>query len=70
MVNMYGITETTVHVTYYPLSCADLERPACSPIGRAIDDLRLYVLDAYGNLSPVGVPGELCVGGRGLARVT
>ena len=68
LVNMYGITETTVHVTYYPLSCADLERPACSPIGRPIPDLRVYVRDLYGNLSPIGMSGELCVGGRGVAR--
>ena len=68
LVNMYGITEATVHVSYYPLSCADLERPACSPIGRPIADLSVHVLDRYGNLSPVGVPGELYVGGAGLAR--
>ena len=46
LVNMYGITETTVHVTYRPITRADLEACAgASPIGRAIPDLRLYVLD-------------------------
>ena len=67
LVNMYGITETTVHVTYRPISAEDCERDS-SPIGRPIPDLQLYVLD--GNLGPVppGVPGELFVGGAGVAR--
>ncbi|MFL6284933.1 MAG: amino acid adenylation domain-containing protein [Pyrinomonadaceae bacterium] len=68
LVNMYGITETTVHVTYRPLSAEDLRPGAGSMIGRPIPDLQVYVLDEYRNLCPVGVPGELHVGGRGLAR--
>ncbi|MDD1979852.1 AMP-binding protein, partial [Pseudomonas tussilaginis] len=51
LVNMYGITETTVHVTYRPLSMADLEREASSPIGEPIADLSWYLLD--GDLNPV-----------------
>ncbi|MFD1319760.1 amino acid adenylation domain-containing protein [Micromonospora sonneratiae] len=68
LVNMYGITETTVHVTYRPMTPADTEHPGISPIGRPIRDLRLYVLD--GRLEPVppGVVGELYVGGAGVAR--
>jgi amino acid adenylation domain-containing protein len=67
LVNMYGITETTVHVTYRPLVAADAARDG-SPIGRPIPDLRLYLLD--GRLEPVppGVSGELFVGGAGVAR--
>ncbi|MES2936893.1 MAG: amino acid adenylation domain-containing protein [Pseudomonadota bacterium] len=68
LANMYGITETTVHVTYHALTAADIERPGASPIGRRIDDLRLYVLDAGGAPAPVGVVGELHVGGAGVAR--
>jgi len=68
LVNMYGITETTVHVTYYPVTRADLANPSSSPIGRPIPDLQVYVLDTHGNLAPIGVPGELYVGGRGVAR--
>jgi amino acid adenylation domain-containing protein len=69
LVNMYGITETTVHVTYRPVSLADLDRvPASSPIGRPIPDLRLYVLDRQLQPVPIGVTGELYVGGAGLAR--
>ncbi|MEG5094021.1 amino acid adenylation domain-containing protein [Microcoleus sp. B13-B4] len=65
LVNMYGITETTVHVTYRPLSKADLNGTA-SIIGRPIPDLQVYVLDEYQKLVPVGVPGEMYVGGAGV----
>ncbi len=68
LVNMYGITETTVHVTYRALEPADAERAGASPIGERIPDLRLYVLDEYGQPAPLGVAGELHVGGAGLAR--
>jgi amino acid adenylation domain-containing protein len=67
LVNMYGITETTVHVTYHPLSRADLDRSS-SVIGRPIPDLRVYLLDRRRELCPIGVPGELHVGGPGVAR--
>ncbi|PBP81277.1 non-ribosomal peptide synthetase, partial [Pseudomonas syringae] len=68
LVNMYGITETTVHVTYYPLQAEDAQRIGASPIGRRIPDLQLYVLDTHGEPVPVGVVGELYVGGAGVAR--
>ncbi|HEU0252126.1 MAG TPA: amino acid adenylation domain-containing protein, partial [Pyrinomonadaceae bacterium] len=66
LVNMYGITETTVHVTYRPLQIADVGNH--SVIGRALPDLNLYVLDERQRLLPVGVAGELYVGGAGLGR--
>ncbi|MFP5287447.1 MAG: phosphopantetheine-binding protein, partial [Thermoanaerobaculia bacterium] len=65
LVNMYGITETTVHVTWRPLSRADVARG--SVVGRAIPDLSLRVLDADLRPQPVGVPGEIHVGDAGLA---
>jgi amino acid adenylation domain-containing protein len=68
LVNMYGITETTVHVTYGPLTTADTAKSLGSPIGRPLSDLRAYVLDGRFQPVPVGVPGELFVGGGGLAR--
>ena len=69
IVNMYGITETTVHVTYRPITFHDLNDVAgSSPIGRAIPDLRLYVLDRMLQPVPVGVAGEIYVGGAGVAR--
>ncbi|MBC1218451.1 non-ribosomal peptide synthetase, partial [Nostoc sp. UCD120] len=67
LVNMYGITETTVHVTYRPLSKADLNHTA-SIIGRPIPDLQVYVLDEYFQPLPIGVPGEMYVGGEGVTR--
>jgi amino acid adenylation domain-containing protein len=67
LVNMYGITETTVHVTYRPLEAADCDSEA-SPVGVPIPDLSVYVLDAKGAPVPGGVAGELYVGGAGVAR--
>jgi amino acid adenylation domain-containing protein len=67
LVNMYGITETTVHVTYRPLSASDAERPV-SLIGEPIPDLQLYVLNDVLEPVPDGIPGELFVGGAGLAE--
>ncbi len=64
LVNMYGITETTVHVTYRPLSRGERR----SVIGEPIPDLSLSVLDRNLLPAPIGVPGELVVGGAGLAR--
>jgi amino acid adenylation domain-containing protein len=69
LVNMYGITETTVHVTYHAVTGKDLRKPGLgSAVGVPIPDLRTFVLDAAGQPLPVGVPGELCVGGAGPAR--
>ncbi|RGD62650.1 amino acid adenylation domain-containing protein [Kitasatospora xanthocidica] len=68
LVNMYGITETTVHVTHTALDPATATAGGPGPIGTGIADLRLYVLD--GDLAPVppGAVGELYVAGEGLAR--
>ncbi len=68
LINMYGITETTVHVTWRPLSMRDLHGAANSAIGIPIPDLQCLVLDSNGQLLPTGVAGELHVGGAGLAR--
>ncbi|CRK56720.1 Siderophore biosynthesis non-ribosomal peptide synthetase modules @ Bacillibactin synthetase component F [Alloactinosynnema sp. L-07] len=68
LVNMYGITETTVHVTHAVLGARDAEAGAASMIGTGIPDLRTYVLDARLRLVPPGVVGELYVAGAGLAR--
>ncbi|MGZ4164182.1 MAG: amino acid adenylation domain-containing protein, partial [Tumebacillaceae bacterium] len=68
LVNMYGITETTVHVTYRPITQKDLDNELGSMIGVPIPDLRLYVLDAHLQPLPFGVTGEMFVGGAGLAQ--
>jgi amino acid adenylation domain-containing protein len=70
LINMYGITETTVHVTYRPVTRADVEGAAGlgSRVGLPIPDLSVHLLDPDLNLVPVGVPGEIHVGGAGLSR--
>ncbi|MBC8756557.1 amino acid adenylation domain-containing protein [Kordia sp. YSTF-M3] len=65
LINMYGITETTVHVTYKEVF---EDEKAFSNIGKAIDDLSSYVLDSTNKPVPIGVIGELHIGGAGLAR--
>ncbi|NML38788.1 amino acid adenylation domain-containing protein [Chitinophaga sp. G-6-1-13] len=67
LINMYGITETTVHVTYQAITDEHLNSTG-SMIGRPIPSLGAYILDAHQQLQPVGVPGELYISGAGLAR--
>ncbi|MGK5552278.1 amino acid adenylation domain-containing protein [Actinomadura kijaniata] len=68
LVNMYGITETTVHVSYLALDRATAATAPGSMIGVGIPDLRIYVLDERLRPVPPGVTGELYVAGAGLAR--
>jgi amino acid adenylation domain-containing protein len=68
LVNMYGITETTVHVSYVPLNVAMARESVASPIGRNIPDLRIYLLDQHLQVVPVGVAEEMYVAGAGLAQ--
>ncbi len=68
LVNMYGITETTVHVTYRPITMADLSQRVGSPIGHHIPNLQVYLLDSQRQPVPIGVAGELYIGGAGVAR--
>ncbi|HET9280163.1 MAG TPA: amino acid adenylation domain-containing protein, partial [Flavitalea sp.] len=67
LVNMYGITETTVHVTYQEIEWQHINGSR-SVIGKPIPTLTAYILDKDGNLLPSGVAGELHIGGSGLAR--
>ncbi|GCE28515.1 hypothetical protein KDA_39990 [Dictyobacter alpinus] len=67
LINMYGITETTVHVTYHQITARDVAGEAGSTIGSALVDLQLYVLDRYLQCVPFGVAGELYVGGEGVS---
>ena len=63
--NRYGPTETAINVTHWQCHKKDGER---SPIGRPLGNVVCRVLDDALNLLPAGVPGELCIGGSGLAR--
>jgi amino acid adenylation domain-containing protein len=68
LINMYGITETTVHVTYKQISESDLKFPKQSPIGVPIPDLQIHLLDEDAKTVADGVPGEIYVSGAGVAR--
>ncbi len=63
--NRYGPTETAINVTHWHCRVEDGER---SPIGRPLGNVICRVLDEHLNPVPLGVPGELCIGGIGLAR--
>ncbi|MFC7443125.1 amino acid adenylation domain-containing protein [Laceyella putida] len=67
LVNAYGPTETTVYATMYPCEPSWMERQII-PIGKPINQTRLYVLNKWNQLQPIGVPGELCISGDGVAK--
>lgn len=67
LINMYGITETTVHVTHHKICERDLAQGR-SIIGRPIRDLNVYIVDQYGQPNPVGVPGEIWISGAGVSN--
>jgi amino acid adenylation domain-containing protein/non-ribosomal peptide synthase protein (TIGR01720 family) len=66
LVNLYGPTEATVDVSYY--NCQPRLRMSNVPIGKPIDNTKLYVLDQEMNLEAIGIPGELCISGDGVGR--
>lgn len=68
LVNMYGITETTVHVSFRPLHISDLDQPGISMIGGSIADLRIHLLDDAFQPVSQGLAGEIYVSGAGLGR--
>ena len=68
LINMYGITEITVHATFQDISQSDIETQPGSNIGKPLPDLRFYLLDAHLQPVPLGVSGEIYIGGAGVAR--
>jgi acyl carrier protein len=62
--NMYGPTETTIWSSTHPVTSA----PASIPIGQPIANTQMYIVDRGGQPAPVGVPGELLIGGDGVVR--
>jgi len=67
ILHVYGPTETTVYATYYPINRIE-ENSDTIPIGTPISDTTLYVLDKELRLVPVGIAGQLYIGGGGVAR--
>ncbi|MGW2461804.1 amino acid adenylation domain-containing protein [Streptomyces sp. NPDC001761] len=68
VLNEYGPTETTVGATLYEVNPGMLAPSGTLPIGRPMANTQLYVMDGHGHPAPVGVPGELWIGGAGVAR--
>ncbi|MFS4449745.1 amino acid adenylation domain-containing protein, partial [Maribacter sp. 2307UL18-2] len=66
LINLYGPTEATVDVSYYIFDFK--KEPKYVPIGRPIDNTKFYVIDRFNQILPIGVIGELYIGGAGLAR--
>lgn len=66
LTNLYGPTEATIDVSYF--DCDTEVEPDSIPIGKPIDNTKFLVLDKNMQLQPVGIAGELCIGGIGLAR--
>ncbi|RED86532.1 non-ribosomal peptide synthetase [Cohnella phaseoli] len=66
LINLYGPTEATVDVSHY--ECGWTEPPSSVPIGKPIYNTSLLILNDRFQLQPIGVPGELCIAGDGLAR--
>ena len=66
--NAYGPTECSDDVTHYPISTPPAAEASSVPIGRAVANIQLYILDAHQQLTPIGVVGELYVGGIGVGR--
>ena len=64
--NLYGPTEACIDATYWP--CRSKPGQTSVPIGRPIANTQVYILDRRLNPVPIGIPGELCIGGSGLAR--
>ncbi|MER7884468.1 amino acid adenylation domain-containing protein [Streptomyces fimicarius] len=67
LVNSYGLTEATIDSAFFEGPVDDLEPGAMVPIGRPLPNSTLHVLDAHGEPVPPGVPGELWIGGDGVA---
>ena len=68
LTNLYGPTEATVDVSWYNCFGPGHVHGEIIPIGRPIDNIKLFILDRHCRLVPVGAPGELCIAGVGVAR--
>ncbi|QDQ02379.1 amino acid adenylation domain-containing protein [Lysinibacillus fusiformis] len=67
LIHMYGPAESTVFATYYVVNKID-EGALTIPIGKPISNTQIYILDKHNHLQPIGVAGQLCISGEGLAK--
>jgi amino acid adenylation domain-containing protein len=67
LIHMYGPTETTVYASYYFIDAIE-ENALTIPIGKPLANTVIYILDKYINMTPIGVSGEIYIGGKGNAR--
>jgi non-ribosomal peptide synthetase component F len=68
LINSFGLTEATIDSTYFEGSLKDLSADQMVPIGRPFTNTLLYILDKNLQPTPIGIPGELFIGGPGIAR--
>lgn len=68
LINSFGVTEATIDSTYFQQAGGNLPMEQSVPIGRPFANTQLYILDAYLQPVPIGISGELYIGGAGLAR--
>jgi amino acid adenylation domain-containing protein len=68
LINSYGVSEATIDTTYFETEIVDLSFDRLTPIGRPFANNQVYLLDDNMQPVPIGVPGELYIGGAGLAR--
>ncbi|MCP4148334.1 MAG: AMP-binding protein, partial [bacterium] len=67
VINSYGVTEATIDTSYYEAPAAQIPGEGNVPIGKPMPNMQFHILDKDGNIQPVGVPGELCIAGAGVA---
>jgi len=68
LINSFGLTEASIDTTYFEAAGLNLPKDRLVPIGRVFSKMSIYIVDANLRPQPIGVPGEICVGGEGVAR--
>ncbi|MFD3262297.1 amino acid adenylation domain-containing protein [Paenibacillus lentus] len=68
IINSYGVTEATIDTSYYEAPPEKVAKTGNTPIGRPLRNMNMYVIDDDNNLQPIGIVGELCIGGAGITR--
>ena len=68
VINSYGVTEATIDSSYFESKKTDISGEHIVPIGSPFNNIEMYILDNHQQLVPIGVSGELCIAGAGIAR--